>query len=190
MKIIHVVVLVVGFLFIRGLHAEELPASVVQACTTNIKIYFTTRLQTNPGMTKGQKRTAILKALGASTSEPNFAVQNFKGQWFYEYESGDAIYTGYKIRSHYLSVAVVFTDKGLNTVVCNSSNLRQSEKSIHRKAPLWKETLDTKIRVQVADISLSKQASNADLDRLNALHANGFVTQEEYENIKNRIKDN
>lgn len=178
--------------FGAAVHAGVTPDSVAKTCTTTEEIYNSTTIHTNDNIQKEQKREAILKALGHSTSNPNFAVQNFKGQWFYEHETDDAVFAGYKIRSHYLKVAVIYSDLGLDTILCDSLNLRQSEDSIHRKAPLWKQTLDTRIRVEMANISTkevpgSKEISS-DIKMLDSLYSKGFLTKIEYEVIKERIE--
>ena len=169
------------------MHAEEIPLSVVEECTTNERIYSPTQIRTNSNFTKEQKSTAILKALGVSTSEPNYATQQFKGQWYYEHESEDAIFAGYQIRSHYLNVAVTFSDKGLITIICNSNNLKQKKNSIHRKAPLWKNTLDSRIRAELSNSQKASNSTKSSLKSLSYLYKNGFVTKDEYETIKQRV---
>ena len=168
--------------------ADDIPQSVIDECTTNESIYFETEIRVNDGVDKDLKKAAVLKALGVSTSDPNFAVKTFKGQWFYEYENEHAIFSGYKIRSHYLSVATIYTPKGLSTIVCNSENLKQTETSIHRKASPWKGTLDTKIRIEISNVSRAGNRSAIYIDKLNALKTSGFVTDNEYTRIKKRIE--
>ncbi len=168
--------------------AGDIPQSVKDECTTNRSIYFETEMRVNEGLEKEAKRSAILKALGESTSNPGTAVKTFKGQWFYEYENEDAVFSGYKIRSHYLSVAIIYTPRGLSTIVCNSQNLKQTESSIHRKASPWKGTLDTNIRIEISNISRAENRSVNYMDKLDALKNSGFVTDGEYARIKKRIE--
>ena len=134
----------------------EIPESVIAECTTNEKIYFKTLIRSNESINKVAKRSAILKAIGVPEANANFAIKMFKGQWFYEFESDDAVYVGYKIRSHYLSVAVIYNEKGLISILCNSDNLQQKKKSIHDKASAWKGALDQMIRVELARISINE----------------------------------
>jgi len=133
--------------------ANDLTQSVIDECTTNESIYFETKIRVNDSIGKDLKKDAVLRAVGYSTSNPDFVVKTFTGQWFYEYENEDAIFIGYKVRSHYLSVAVIYTPEGLSTIVCNSDNLKQKKWSIHRKAAPWKGTLDTAIRIEISNTS-------------------------------------
>ena len=128
-----------------------------------------------------------MRALGAATTQPNYATQNFKGQWYYEYDSEDAVFAGFQVRSHYLNVAIIYDSSGLITIICNSDNMKQKEKSIHRKAPLWKNTLDSKIRAALSNSLRESKSNRIYLKNLTGLYQNGFVTKEEYEAIKKRI---
>jgi hypothetical protein len=165
--------LVCNFFSFANLHAEELPASVIEECTTNEKIYYPTLIRVNSNITDEQKASAIMESLS--------------GPWIYENESEVAIYAGYHVRTHYLKFAIVFNEKGLITIICDSSNMKQKEDSIHRKAPQWKESLNTRIRARIADIVIALKSGEIHLKNLSDLYANGFVTKEEFEKIKNRI---
>ena len=127
--------------------AMAVPDSVVESCTTNERIYKTSVIRTSKP--PEEKRDAILKALGVSTSDPHFNVKHFKGQWFYETEDEHAVYAGYNIRKHYLSVAVIYSENNIITIVCDSANLRQKPYSIHRKAEPWKDDLNVRIRLEL-----------------------------------------
>ena len=115
-----------------------------------------TKIRVNDGVGKDLKKAAVLEALGFSTSNPDFVVKTFTGQWFYEHENEDAIFIGYKVRSHYLSVTVIYTTEGFSTIVCDSDNLKQKKRSIHRKAAPWKGTLDTAIRIEISNVSFGE----------------------------------
>ena len=168
--------------------ADEIPSTVIEECTTNSSIYNPSQIRTNSNVSIVLKRAAVFAALGHSTSKANFTTSVFKGQWFYEFESGNTIYAGYNIRSHYLNVAVNFNEKGIKTIICNSKNLKQTEDSIHKKARLWKETLDTKIRIELSNATPKLNVIDADLQNLTSLHKKGFITDEEFTAIKDRIK--
>ena len=176
------------FSSISQVHAVEIPTSVVESCTTNSKIYHKTILRTGAEISKDQKRKAVFKALGFSTSNPNLATHNFRGQWFFERESDAAIYTGYKIRSHYLSTAVVYTDEGLVTIICDSENLKQGRTSIHKKAPLWKGTLDSNIRIELGQTAAFSDTNHQSIESLNQLYSKGLISREEYDAILSRIE--
>lgn len=154
-------------------YAADIPASVVNECTTNEKIYFPTKIRVNADLTLEQKTGAVMDAL--------------TGLWIYENETEDAIYAGYHVRKHYLKFAIVFTDDGLTTIICDSRNMKQREGSIHRKAPQWKETLNSRIRSKVSTVSRNLKSGKIYLNNLTELHRKGFVTKEEYETIKSRI---
>ncbi|WP_019025776.1 hypothetical protein [Colwellia piezophila] len=139
--------------------SATIPSSVLTDCTTNASTFFETSLRTNEDLGNDEKRSAILKSIGISTSNPNFAVKTFKGQWFLEFETPDAIYVSYKVRSHYLQVAVFYTPRGLDTIICNSRNLKQSDSSIHKKAPIWKESLNSRIRSELSQLTYPQQKS-------------------------------
>jgi len=84
-------------------------------------------------------------------------------------------------------VAVTFSDKGLITIICNSNNLKQKKNSIHRKAPLWKNTLDSRIRAELSNSQKASNSTKSSLKSLSYLYKNGFVTKDEYETIKQRV---
>ncbi len=185
MKIVYLFILIA---FPVTTFANNFPASITEECTTNERIYNESNLRVNASIDKTIKREAILKALGVSTSNPNFAVHTFKGQWFYEHENDDAIFVGYKIRNHYLSVAIIYTEKGLSTIICNSNNLKQTEESIHKKASVWKDTLNSNIRVEIGNVLRGNNSNHIYLKNLDRLKSAGFITDDEYKKIKKRIE--
>jgi hypothetical protein len=120
-------------------------------------------------------------------SSPGFVAHTFTGQWFFEYETDDAVYAGYKVRAHYLSTAVVFTDDGVWTLLCNSSNMDQKERSIHRKAPLWKGTLDGNIRIELGKATPKRAELEPIRSSLASLKDMNVITADEYEDLMARL---
>ena len=175
-------------LLIENVMANRIPTSVYSMCTTNSRIYNQKSIHSPMNLSKKQKRVAVLKALGIADSSAGFAVKNFKGQWFYEHDSEDAIFASYTIRSHYLNVAVIYTPQGLDTIICNSTNLKQTAKSIHRKAPVWKDTLDNNIRIELSDTARFSKPTKKGLAELKELHSIGVVTDKEFSEMKKRIE--
>lgn len=180
--------------FSAEIHAENsdlTPATVIKDCSTNERIYFKSTIKTD-ALSKQQKRDAIFSAVGSPRSDPNFAARTFNGQWFYEREADDVIFVGFKVRAHYLGVAIMYGGPDVETYVCSSENLKQSNRSIHKKAPLWKETLDTKLKIELgkAAMRLSQPTNpreNSDISILDALNKKGYLTPTEYSQIKSRI---
>ncbi|NNE64240.1 MAG: hypothetical protein HKN34_09155 [Gammaproteobacteria bacterium] len=154
-------------------NAGEIPSSVVDECSTNPKIYYPTRIRVNANVTPEQKTAAVMDAL--------------TGLWIYENDTMDAIYAGYHVKRHYLRFAIVLTDQGLTTIICDSENMKQREASIHRKAPQWKEALNSRIRTKISTVSRDLKSNKIYLNNLTELRRKGFVTKDEYETIKERI---
>ena len=116
-------------------------------CTTSEKIWFTQRTRVPGSLSLETVREAILVSLGKSSSDPSWATQQLKGQWFFEHDTDDTLYAGLSIRSHYLQLAIRYDSTEVVSIVCDSTNLKQSRRSIHRKVPGWKQQLDTRIRI-------------------------------------------
>jgi hypothetical protein len=154
-------------------NAEEIPSSVVDECSTNPTIYYPTRIRVNANVTPEQKTAAVMYAL--------------TGLWIYENDTMDAIYVGYYVRKHYLMFAIILTDQGLTTIICDSENMKQREGSIHRKAPQWKKALNSRIRTNILMVSRNLKNNKIYLKNLTELRRKGFVTKDEYETIKERI---
>ena len=74
-----------------------------------------------------------------------------KGRWYLEDENGPVVYAGTTVRSHYLQLAIIYDFREINSIVCTSDNLKQTETRIHRKVPGWKGRVDTAIRQALAD---------------------------------------
>ena len=166
------------------------PASVINQCTATPKIYNQSTIKVDKALNKQAIHGAVLDALSGGRSEPEFVVNQFTGQWFYEYADDDAIYAGFKVRSHYLKVAIIPYKNSFETIICDSTNLKQSKRSIHRKAPLWKDQLDTKIKLAVAQSAMANKRNphNSGMQELMLLKKYGHVTDEEYNRIKARIE--
>lgn len=182
------------FLLVTNSALGDVPAT----CTTSERIQFTTNFNIPPSLDSEQAREAVLVALGSADVDASWARDTFAGQWFYEYEDEDALYAGYSVRSHYLRVAVMLGDSEVTTIVCDSRNLKQTEKKIHRKVPGWKGTLDDNIRLalgQAADyyrnhpVDEEEDELAAKLDSLDSLRRSGVLTEQEYRKLRQRVID-
>lgn len=191
MKILAAVFLMVFWLsaFTSNIYASQNSKIIKDECTTNSNIYYLKKFRVGQGFTLEQMKAAVLLALGKSTTNPNYETQWLKGQWFHEYTIKNIIFTGYQVRSHYLKVAVQVTPKNVTTIVCDSSNLRQDEDSIHRKVPVWKKQLDTKIRIELgkATAQNNQQPGSLELEQLNNLRKKGVITEAEFRIFKARL---
>ena len=169
--------------------SDSLPASIAEECTTNESIFFPSKIRTTISET-ALKKEAIMLALGTSTSEPSFGTTYFKGQWFYEYSVGNVIFSGYKVRSHYLKTAIIINDKYITTILCDSENMNQDSNSIHRKSPQWKSTLNTRIKIELGKVSNKSPIKITDtyIKQITELNKKGLITNEELKTIKERIK--
>ena len=173
-------------------------SAIPESCTTTERIHFPTTSSTPPTLAPEQIREAVLVALGSADVDVSWARQTFTGQWFYEYEDEEALYAGYTIRSHYLRVAIILDSGELTTIVCDSRNLDQTKKKIHRKVPGWKGTLDNNIRIALGQAAeyyrnhpVSKKEGNmaVKLDNLESLRKSGVLTEQEYSGLRQRILD-
>ena len=145
-----------------------------------------------------QVREAILVALGYADVDVSWARDTFKGQWHYEIEDEYALYAGYSIRTHYLQVAILIDEDKVTSIVCDSRNLKQKSRSIHRKVPVWKGTLDDNIRLalgQAAEYYRKHPANEQvddmaeELEKLSSLRRSGILTDEEYRTLRQRVID-
>jgi hypothetical protein len=169
-------------------------------CTTTEKIQYPTSIKTPTELNFDEKREAVMIVLGNASPDsswPTEVTNQFKGQWFYEYQTGNIVYAGLTIRSHYLQIAIDITPTELTTIVCNSRNLKQTEKKIHRKVPLWKDRLDSDFRIALGNASrysgtrmyedgISDSLAE-NLSKLNELHKSGVLTDEEFAMLKQRL---
>ena len=75
----------------------------------------------------------------------------------------------------------------------DSNNLRQKKRSIHKKVPLWKDKLDSRIRMELGRAAeaerLAKATGNEELLALQHLHEKGIITDAELTELKGRIID-
>lgn len=133
-----------AFLFSVPLMAQS---NFPPSCTTTEKIRFARTARIPPTLSRELTREAILVALGYADIDVSWARDTFAGQWFFEFEDEFALYGGYSVRSHYLQVAILMDEGKVTSIVCDSRNLKQKPKSIHRKVPNWKGTLDDNIRI-------------------------------------------
>jgi hypothetical protein len=161
-------------------------------CTTTEKIQFLRRMNVPENMGLEATRDAVLIALGKSTSDPNWAQQNLKGQWYYEYSTEDIVYAGLTIRGHYLRLAIHYDEEVVSTIICDSVNLDQSKNSIHRKVPLWKQPLDSRIGMELGKSSEAIRVAGPKVSReladLQNLHQKGIITDVQFAEAKDRIE--
>ena len=197
MKEDNLAAILLTFLFASSLsHAQDLTPT---DCTTADTIQFANSMRVPQELNSKQVHDVVLVALGSADVEVSWARDTFDGQWFLEYQDDSVMFAGYSVRSHYLQVAIMFADDKITTIVCDSRNLNQSDRKIHRKVPGWKGTLDDNIRIamgQAAEYYRQQPKSESDeslasrLDHLNALQRSGILTDEEYRDLKQRILDN
>jgi len=160
-------------------------------CTTTEKIQYLEVIRLNDNMSEDDTRGAILKSLGYSSSDTSGTVKQYEAQWFYEYSEANVIFAGYTVRSHYLQVVIEHDEEAVSTIVCDSLNLKQSKSRIHRKVPLWKAQLDSRIRVALGRASEKLRAASTELNReladLKNLHDKKIITDAEFVELKARI---
>lgn len=167
--------------------ADEPPVGSYSECTTSPATFHPSAIKTNDSLSREMKRAAVLRALGSPSSNPNYAQRSFKDQWFYARETTDAVFAGYNVRGHYLGVAVLYTDTGLETIICDSANLKQSDSSIHKKAGLWKEDLNAMLRVELGQVATTQGQLVAYHEHLQSLKSAGYITDDEFATIGQRI---
>ena len=164
-------------------------------CTTTEKIRFAETMRGSPDLNRDLVREAVLVVLGKAAVNPAYSTRQFKGRWAFESEQDNVIYAGLNVRSHYLQLAVVLENNAVTTVVCDSQNLKQKKRSIHRKVPAWKLRFDTDIRTALGQAALLARtnhnddtgASSKQLNWISKLRNDGILTDQEYSDIKQRI---
>ena len=128
-----------------------------------------------------------------------------KGQWYYEDERENVVFAGLNVRSHYLQLAISYNDQSLRSIVCDSHNLRQSSRSIHRKVPAWKARFDSKLKMELGRVAAQQQAPSEgqsrprsgngksdivslaeELSALGKLRDDGLLTEDEFAALKAR----
>ena len=188
----------IGFALLSLIVTNSALGETPATCTTSEPIQFETTFNIPPSLDYEQAREAVLVALGSADVDASWARDTFAGQWFYEYEDEDAVYAGYSVRSHYLRVAVILGGSEIATIVCDSRNLKQTERKIHRKVPGWKGTLDDNIRVALGQASAYYRDQAVDeeevdmatkLDNLESLRRSGVLTEQEYTELRKRVVD-
>ena len=196
MRTIHVAT--IGFVSLCLVFTNSALGESPKTCTTTERIQFPTTFNIPPSLSTDQAREALLVALGSADVDASWARDTFAGQWFYEYEDEDALYAGYSARSHYLRVAVILEENKVKTIVCDSRNLKQTERRIHRKVPGWKGSLDDNIRIALGQASAYYRNHPVDeeegdlaekLDNLESLRRSGVLTEKEYKELRQRVID-
>lgn len=75
--------------------------------------------------------------------------------WMIEDFTDDSIVFGLHIRAHSLEATMDFEDDFARLRITDSQNMKQTGDSIHRKAPLWMQTLETEIQAILAAVAAS-----------------------------------
>jgi len=167
-------------------------------CTATAKVHFARAARIPPNLPPEKVHEAILVALGYADVNASWARSTFAGQWFFEYQDEFALYAGYSARNHYLQIAILVGEDKVTSIVCDSRNLDQKPRSIHRKVPGWKGTLDDNIRIalgQAAEyyrrhpINEQEEEMATQLENLNSLRRSGVLTNEEHKELRQRIID-
>jgi len=123
-------------------------AMAAPQCTTTEVIQFPYTIPASE-FTAEQQRRIVEAAVYYKRTEPKWDdYLSPSNAWKYERESDGVIYIGMNRRSHYLQIAATLSDAGITTIVCDSSDLKQKETSIHKKVPGWKDTLDKEIALR------------------------------------------
>jgi hypothetical protein len=82
-----------------------------------------------------QIETAIRNGVAASNRRPGAG-------WFVESSQPGSIVAGYRVKSHYLQVAIDYSETRVASRITGSDNLDQDEDSIHKRALQWQRQLD------------------------------------------------
>lgn len=85
--------------------------------------------------------------LRARRAGPGWMIENF---------TEDTIVFRLHIRSHSLQVTMDFDDDLATLRITDSQNMKQTADSIHRKAPLWVQTLETEIQAILTAVAASR----------------------------------
>jgi hypothetical protein len=164
-------------------------------CTTSAKIQFPDTIST-AGLTAEQQKQVVYAALYSNMSEPRWDdIEPPKGVWRFVSETDGVIYAKLDKGSWYLQAAISPDAESLSTIVCNSEGLKQTETSIHRNTPKHKARLDSALggRVEKAlEMGMPDsppEGVEGDLKYLDSLKQSGFVTDDEYANIRQRLLD-
>ena len=82
--------------------------------------------------------------------------------------------------------------------MCDSRNLKQRSRYIHRKVPGWKGTLDDNIRIALGQAAEyyrnhptneQEEEMEKQLENLDSLRRSGVLTDEEYREMRQRVID-
>lgn len=190
------VVTAISLVFLCACAASSPQGSVPSECTASKHILYEFVEPIPSHLNNQQAREAVMMSLKGSGVVPGWANTPFAGEWRYEYQEDRAIYAGLTIRSHYLRSAIMFDGKAAKSVICDSRNLDQGPRSIHRNVPTWKAVLDDNIRIamrqaaehyETPSFDASNDKSRIQTTHLNALYESGILTKKEYEEFKQRI---
>jgi hypothetical protein len=190
--------------------AAETESPFEANCTTSSKVQYPEVIPVPSDLEYAEINRAIQSALGSNYNieSGSYVSREITGEWFSEYQDDKITYAGLTVRNHYLQLAIYADLQNVTTIVCNSNNLKQKSRSIHRKVPSWKSRLDNSIRIELARAassdtaeatntnalvdsnesatSTSKSASTIvnELTELGDLLAAGLITEDEYNRLK------
>jgi hypothetical protein len=119
---------------------------LIGACSTT-RIVETPPIHPPNGVTKSQVESAI-KA----------AVSRFKGAWAIEEIQQDTIIAGLRVRNHYMKLGIYYNERTISSRIISSINLKQDDRSIHKRALFWQTRLETAIHQEVARLSISSRS--------------------------------
>jgi len=186
MKTIRLLVATVGVLLGFAVVAEPV-------CTTSSAIQYPASIATPEKLTTDQQRKVVYAALNYRPGSAKWDDDPAKGSWMYEKDDGNVVYAGLTIRTHYLQAAIILSPGNIDTIVCDSDNLKQKSNSIHRKAEPWKATLDDEIKTtarRVEKLGMSDTPLTEierDMEGLNRINARGVLSEDEYMDLRERL---
>jgi hypothetical protein len=73
-------------------------------------------------------------------------VSDRKPGWYPESAEQGIVYAGFEKGPYYLRVAIEYTDSAVQTRLIESKNLSQTDRRIHKAAPIWIDQLEMRIR--------------------------------------------
>jgi len=76
--------------------------------------------------------------------------------WYPESAQQGVIYAGYEKRTHYLRVAIEYSDSNVSVRLIESRNLDQTETHIHEAAMIWIDQLEMRIRRALGQMAATR----------------------------------
>jgi hypothetical protein len=116
------------------------------ACTTT-RLVETQPIRVPSGVTEDQVESAIKAALSS-----------FRGAWAIEEAQPEAIIAGLRVRQHYMKVGIKYNEAAISSRIISSINLKQNNKSIHKRALYWQFRMENAIYREVATLSIRSES--------------------------------